>query len=132
MQDTESPWPSSAPINGFAKTLSSFVAFIALTYSRFTSKGCNSGSKFRVILWMSFFVSRIWSEGSRCNIFTRTIFKKSWWFCSNYKCHKWKIKSKSMLNTAVCTWNEMFCFGLTGSLPWKEVSSKDLLFLRNV
>lgn len=43
-QLTPSLCPSNAPINGLANTLSSFVAFSALTYSLGASRGCKFGS----------------------------------------------------------------------------------------
>jgi hypothetical protein len=42
------PRPSCA-MNGAANTLSSLVAFTALTYSRALAKGCSAGSRFRAV-----------------------------------------------------------------------------------
>jgi hypothetical protein len=62
--------PSNAPQNGFANTLSSFVAFNARLYSVARCIGRNRGSKLRWILIASDFVSRVYSSSMRLMTFT--------------------------------------------------------------
>ena len=56
MIETPSVWPSKEPTKGFAKTLSNFVAFRALWYSRTTSNGFTWLFTFRLIGCNSVFV----------------------------------------------------------------------------
>ena len=56
MIETPSVWPSKDPTKGFAKTLSNFVAFRALWYSRTTSNGFTWLFTFRLIGCNSVFV----------------------------------------------------------------------------
>ena len=56
---TPSLWPSSAPMKGFANTLSSLVAESARLYSFARCMGCSAGSKLRCTFKMSDLHSRV-------------------------------------------------------------------------